>query len=58
MADEHKTTRPVRWSVREEGNTVIVEVECRDDYQAIELCEVIAAGIREGHLELEFEPHE
>lgn len=44
----------VIWTVREEGNKVIVEITCRDNYEAIELAEVIAEGIKEGHLEMEF----
>lgn len=47
---------PVKWSVREEGNKVILEWELRDAYEAIELAEVIAEGMREGYLELEFSP--
>ncbi|HXE08417.1 MAG TPA: hypothetical protein VN612_10995 [Acidobacteriaceae bacterium] len=43
------------WSVREEGNAVILEFGCRDNYEAIELAEVLALAIGEGHLEMEFE---
>ena len=46
---------PFRWSVREDGNTVIVEFFCRDNYEAIELAEVIAEGMRTGSLEFEFD---
>lgn len=40
------------WTVREEENTVIVEITVRDNYEAIHLCEVIASGIRAGGLTL------
>ena len=43
------------WTVREEGNKVIIEVTLADAYHAIALCEVVAAGMRSGKLELEFE---
>ena len=52
MSEDHD--HPVRWSVREEGNRVILEWMLRDNYEAIELAEVIAEGIREGELTLEF----
>ena len=51
------TLPPVEWTVREEGNKVIVEFVLRDNYEAIELCEIVAEGMREGYLELEFEHH-
>jgi len=40
------------YSVREEGCVVILEMRCRDHYEAMELCEVIASGIRHGGLTL------
>jgi hypothetical protein len=43
-----------RWSVREEGNVVIIEITCRDNYEAIELGEVIGQGMALGSLTLEF----
>lgn len=52
--DAQQPTPPLRWSVREAGAKVIIEVECRDAYQAIQLAEVVANGIAGGHLELEF----
>jgi hypothetical protein len=54
-SDSRLTEPPVRWAVREDGNTVILEITCRDNYEAIELAEVIAAGIGSGGFTLEFE---
>lgn len=50
-----KSETTARWSVREEGNLVIVEFTLRDNYEAILLCEVIADGMRDGYLEIKFE---
>lgn len=44
----------MRWRVREEGNRVIIEFTCRDNYDAIELAEIVAKGMAEGELTLEF----
>jgi hypothetical protein len=42
------------WGVREvEGNTVIIEFTCHDAYEAIELAEVCAIGLKEGELTIE-----
>lgn len=52
------TTPPpgeLRWQVGEDGNTVVLTFEFHDNYEAIELAETIAAGLREGHLEIEVE---
>lgn len=54
-ADRPEMTPPLAWAVREEGRRVIIEVECRDAYQAIQLAEVVAKGVASGRLELEFE---
>lgn len=43
------------WTTTVTGNTVCIEITCRDNYDAIELSEVIALGIFEGHVQLEFE---
>lgn len=53
---EQKTTDPShrQVTVREDGNRVIIEVTCPDSYDAIELCEALAAGIRDGGFRLEF----
>ena len=58
--DQSKTTPsqplpPAQWSVREEGNKVIIEFTLRDNYEAIEFCEVVAAGMNQGRLEFEFD---
>lgn len=55
MSSAKKPEGRVEWSVREDGNKVIVEFTLRHNYEAIELAEVIAAGMRSGELTLEFE---
>ena len=55
MMKELKKTSPLRWSVREDGNKVIIEFTCRDNYEAILLGETIGDGMRSGSLEIEFE---
>jgi hypothetical protein len=52
------TLVPMRWNVREDGNRVIVEFICRDNYEAIELGEIIALGMSEGEITFEFEDTE
>src|ERR1700712_1686630 len=49
--------RQVWWGVREDGNNVLVEIgiECRDNYDAIELAEVIAKHMERGNLSLKFD---
>lgn len=48
----------VRWRVREEGKIVHLEIICRDAYEAIEMAEHIAEGIRNGDLTLELHDRE
>ena len=43
----------LNWGVREDGNMVFIEFECHDNYEAIELAEVFAAGLAEGELTIE-----
>lgn len=43
-----------RMSVREDGATVIIEIECRDAYEAIRLAETVAAGIKGDGFTLDF----
>lgn len=54
MTDEIASKPPpgqLRWGVREvEGRTVVIEFECHDAYEAIELAEVCATGLAEGEL--------
>jgi len=45
----------LNWGVREEGNRVIIEFDCHDAYEAIELAEICAAGLSEGELTIEVE---
>jgi hypothetical protein len=55
-ADHPDTTDPShrQVTVRKDGNCVIIEVTCPDNYDAIQLCEVLAAGVRNGGFRLEF----
>lgn len=46
----------VRWRIFEDGNCVILEVDFCDNYAAIEFSEILARGISEGRIELEFDP--
>ena len=44
----------LRWGVREPvDNIVIIEIECHDAYEAIELAEVCSVGLSEGSLTIE-----
>ena len=46
----------LRWRVREvERRTVIIEFECHDAYEAIELAEICAMGLTEGELTIEID---
>lgn len=43
----------MKWGVREVGNMVIIEFECRNNYEAIEMAEVCAVALAEGELTIE-----
>lgn len=47
------SSKELKWSVREDGNKVIIEFSCRDAYEAIEFAEICSMGLREGELTLE-----
>lgn len=56
MESERPAAGTVRWAVTEVlGSKFAIEFECADDYDAIEMAEVCAAGLRDGELTIEVE---
>ena len=48
----------IKWGVIEDGNRVLIEFICRDNYEAIEMAEVCADGLADGELTIEVTPDE